>query len=95
MSGPKVSNRRLRDVQRAAHLLGGLMLAFYVYLPLIGGPAPRVVEGLVQAVVFPLVVATGLLMWQLPRLRKRLRDRASAKASAKEARAARAPAARS
>ena len=75
MNGPKVSNRRLRDAQRAAHLLGALMLAVYVYLPLIGGPAPRVVEGLVQAVVFPLVAATGLLMWQLPRLRKRLRDR--------------------
>ena len=75
MNGPKWSNRRLRGAQRAAHLLGALMLAVYVYLPLIGGPAPRVVEGLVQAVVFPLVAATGLLMWQLPRLRKRLRDR--------------------
>lgn len=81
----------MRDAQRAAHLLGGLLLGFYIYLPLIGGPAPRVAESLMQAVVFPLVVATGLLMWQLPRLRKRLRDRASAK----EARTARAPAARS
>lgn len=91
MNGAKVSNRRLRDAQRAAHLLGGLMLGFYVYLPLIGGAAPRVAEALMQAVVFPLVAVTGLLMWQLPRLRKRLRDRASAK----ETRAARAPAARS
>lgn len=75
MNGSKVSNRRLRDAQRTAHLLGGLMLGFYVYLPLIGGPAPRVAELIMQAAVFPLVTATGLLMWQLPRLRKRLRDR--------------------
>ena len=67
------------------------MLSFVYSLAMVGGPAPRVAESLMQAVVFPLVVATGLLMWQLPRLRKRLRDRASAK----EARAARAPAARS
>ena len=54
MNTPKVSNRRLRDAQRAAHLLGGLMLGFYVYLPPIGGPALRVAKSLMQAVVFPL-----------------------------------------
>lgn len=72
MARPKVSNKRQRDAQRAAHIVGGLMLGAYVYLPLIGGPAPRVAEALMQAVIFPLVAATGLLMWQLPRLRRRL-----------------------
>lgn len=73
MSGPKVSNKRLRDTQRVVHLVGGLMLGVYIYIPLIGGPGTHIVQALMQLVVFPAVVATGVLMWQLPRLRRLLK----------------------
>ena len=73
MAGPKVSNKRLRDAQRVVHIMGGLMLGLYVYVPLLGGPVPHVAEALVRFVVFPAVVATGVLMWQLPRLRRSLK----------------------
>ncbi len=51
------------------------MLAIYVYVPLIGGSAPHFVAALMQFVVFPAVAATGVLMWQLPRLRRLLKSR--------------------
>jgi hypothetical protein len=73
VSGPKVSNKRQRDAQRAAHIVGGLMLGIYIYVPLVGGPAPQFAAAAVQFVVFPAVVATGVLMWQLPRLRRLLK----------------------
>lgn len=73
MSGPKTSNKRQRDAQRAAHIVAGLTLGAYVYLPLVGGPAPQFAAAAMQFVVFPAAVATGALMWQLPRLRRLLR----------------------
>lgn len=76
MSEPKVSNKRLRDTQRVVHLVAGLMLGVYIYIPLVGGSTAHFVTSLMQFVVFPTIVATGMLMWQLPRLRKRLRNRA-------------------
>lgn len=73
MSGSKGSNKRGRDRQRAAHIVGGLMLGAYVYVPLVGGPVPQFAAAAMQFVIFPAVVATGLLMWQLPRLRRLLK----------------------
>ncbi len=55
------------------------MLGVYVYVPLIGGSAPPFVAALMQFVFFPTVVATGLLMWQLPRLRRLLKTRQGGK----------------
>ena len=79
MSGPKVSNKGLRDAQRVVHLVGGLMLGVYVYMPLMGGPAPHFVAALMQIVIFPTIVATGVLMWQMPRLRRLLKARQGGK----------------
>ena len=73
MSRPKVSNKRQRDMQRAAHIAGGLMLGAYVYVPLVGGPVPQFAAAAMQFVIFPAVVVTGVLMWQLPRLRRLLK----------------------
>ncbi len=75
MSRPRVSNKRQRDVQRAVHIVGGLMLGVYVYVPLLGGSAPQFAAAAMQFVIFPAVAATGLLMWQLPRLRRLLKTR--------------------
>lgn len=66
------SNKRLRDLQRAVHLVAGLLLVAYIYTPLRDLP---IFGLLVQLAVVPAVVATGLAMWQLPRLRTWLRRR--------------------
>lgn len=65
-----ISNKRQRDIQRAVHLLAAVVLVGFVYGPLGGMPAARM---LVQVAVLPLLVVTGLLLWQLPRLRSRLK----------------------
>jgi len=63
------SNKRLRDIQRISHLVGAAVLVLYLYTPL--GNAP-LFTALMQFMVVPMLVATGMLMWQLPRLRKLL-----------------------
>ena len=79
MSTPKISNKRVRDIQRAVHLLGGLLLAAYLYTPLRELPALLAV---LQFVVVPVIMASGVAMWQGPRLRRRLaRGRATAVAA--------------
>jgi hypothetical protein len=64
--------RRQRRLQRGVHLAAGVMLLAYVYAPL-GGE----LESAVRFVVFPLLVLTGLAMWQAPRVRRALRRQAS------------------
>lgn len=74
-----ISNKRMRDIQRFVHLAAGLLLVAYVYTPLGNLTA---FETLVQFVVVPALVVTGMVMWQLPRIRKLLRDRTRAGADA-------------
>jgi hypothetical protein len=61
-----------RKLQRVVHLVAGAALLGYVYAPL-GGE----LEAAVRMVVFPLLVVTGIAMWQAPRLRRGLRRLAS------------------
>lgn len=72
------ANKQLRDLQRAVHLVGGLLLAAYIYTPLRDLSTFGL---LVQFVVVPVVVATGMAMWQLPRLRRALQPRTRAAAT--------------
>jgi hypothetical protein len=66
--------KKIRDRQRLAHLLAGLALVAYVYAP--GGPSP-VLEAAVRWVVLPGLVASGVLMWQWPKIRRWARRRGS------------------
>jgi hypothetical protein len=67
--------RRIRRVQRAIHLVsGGLLLAF-VYLTPDSGSA---VTDVMRWLVFPVLAATGVAMWQWPRLRRLRRRRVAA-----------------
>jgi hypothetical protein len=75
------SNKRQRDIQRVVHLVGGVALMLYLYTPL--GSAP-IFTALMQFLVVPLLVATGMLMWQLPRLRKLLNTKRPAGQASKE-----------
>ncbi len=60
-----VAAGRQRKLQRNVHLLAGVLLLGYVY-----APAPSRVQELVRFLVFPLLVATGVAMWQAPRIRR-------------------------
>jgi hypothetical protein len=59
--------KRLRDRQRMAHLVTGVALVAYVYAP--GGPG-AVLETAVRWVILPLLAASGVLMWQWPKVRR-------------------------
>lgn len=78
MAQAKTSNKRMRDIQRFVHLAMGVFLIVYIYTPL-GDLRPF--ESLVRLIIIPILVVTGILMWQLPRLRKRLRDRSKSGAA--------------
>jgi hypothetical protein len=73
-----VSNKQVRDAQRAVHLVLGLLLALYVYTPVRDLPLALF---LAQVVLIPLLIASGLAMWQWPRLRRRLSRPAAAERS--------------
>lgn len=58
-----------RKLQRAVHLATGLMLVATIYGPNLGH-----FHDFVRVVALPLLVLTGIAMWQAPRIR-RLRKR--------------------
>jgi urease accessory protein UreF len=60
-----------RKVQRAVHLGAALLLVAYLYAPLAAQ-----LQDAVRLMVLPVLVVTGIAMWQAPRIR-RLRKRVS------------------
>lgn len=79
MSRPSAA--RQRGVQRLAHLVAGVLLLGYVYLPVPGGA-----QSVVRLLVLPVLVATGVAMWQAPRLRRMRRALAAIRAGSTPAR---------
>jgi hypothetical protein len=62
--------KRTRTAQRGVHLFTGLVLVVYVYAV----PATdSLLAAVIRWLVLPLLVATGLAMWQWPRLRRLVR----------------------
>jgi protein-S-isoprenylcysteine O-methyltransferase Ste14 len=62
--------KRTRTAQRGVHLFTGLVLVVYVYAV----PATDwLLADVIRWLVLPLLVATGLAMWQWPRLRRLVR----------------------
>ena len=59
-----------RRAQRRVHLASGLVVIAYLYAPL-----QTELQDAVRFLVLPALVATGILMWQAPRIR-RLRTQA-------------------
>ena len=72
-----LSNKGLRTVLRYAHLLAGVLNVLLIYTPL--GDVAQF-ELLVQIILVPVIVVTGVWMWQQARVRKLI-----AKVSAKGA----------
>ena len=61
-----------RSTHRLAHLLLAVGLGAFVYSPLRTVPEAIII---VQAVLFPLLALSGVLLWKGPRLRQRFRQR--------------------
>ena len=72
MSTRKLSGKQVRDMQRVVHLVSGLLVGAYIYTPLADVSA---FSALVQIVVVPVLVAAGMAMWQMARLRRLLARR--------------------
>jgi len=67
-----VSRPWRRSTHRLAHLLLAVALGAFVYSPLRTEPLAVLA---VQAVLFPLLALSGLVMWKGPALRRRYRKR--------------------
>ena len=63
-----ISAARQRVLQRAIHLAAVLVVVFLVYSP--GGEQ---VAPMVRWAALPLLIATGMAMWQAPRIRRLLK----------------------
>ena len=59
--------RRIRTAQRAVHLVSGVVLLAFVYATPASG---SVLTDVMRWLVFPVLTATGVAMWQWPRLRR-------------------------
>jgi hypothetical protein len=64
-----LSGKQQRTVLRHSHLLVGMLNAFFIYTPL--GDV-RAFELLVQIILVPVIIITGVWMWQQARVRKLL-----------------------
>ncbi len=63
----KFSNKRLRDLERIAHLVFGAILLLYVYGLWGDSTAFTLV---VRVFAFPALIGSGFAMWQFPRVRR-------------------------
>lgn len=69
---PRLTRRQVRDLQRAAHLVAGVVLVGCVYAgPLLGAEF----LAFVRWVVIPVLVGSGITLWKWPRIRTMLRGR--------------------
>ena len=66
----RIPPRKVRAVQRSFHFVASAILLVYLYTPL---GANAVYSFMVRAMVVPMLAVTGILMWQMPRIRKVLK----------------------
>lgn len=68
----QLSNKQLRVILRAIHLVGMPVLGAFLYLP--WGETWQA-EFVMQAIVFPIFIITGVMMWQMPLISRLRRER--------------------
>jgi hypothetical protein len=64
-----LTGKQLRDLERALHLAAGVLLLAIVFTPL----GDAVIGQALRVVVAPMLVASGILMWQHARVTRLLR----------------------
>ena len=63
-----MSSKQIRNAVRIAHIIEGAMIAAFIYAtPL---RSNDIYTALIQFLILPLLIISGLVMWQLPRLNK-------------------------
>jgi hypothetical protein len=62
--------KQIRTIQRAVHLTTGLAIAAYIYLT---PPADSLAQTAIRWVIVPVLAASGVAMWQWPRIRRLIR----------------------
>ncbi len=62
-----LSGKQQRTILRYSHLLAGMLNVFFIYTPL--GDVPEF-QLLVQIILVPVIIITGVWMWQQARVRK-------------------------
>lgn len=65
-----MSNKQFRNINRIAHLIEGVFIALFVYSPL---RTDDTYIALMQFVILPAIIISGMFMWQQPRIMKLLR----------------------
>jgi hypothetical protein len=61
-----------RKLERAVHLAAGVIVIAYIYLPL-----DDALADVVRWAVLPVLVGSGMAMWQMARIRRVLKRRAA------------------
>ena len=72
-----MNSKQLRVVMRWLHIIGGAIIATYIYSPWTDDPVFSLV---VQVVVIPALIISGIVMWQQGRIMKWLRNNRSERA---------------
>ena len=65
------SNRQLRRIVRWVHIIGGSLIATFIYAP--WGQAPLLIS-LMRWVVIPVLILSGMVLWQQAWLTKQWRS---------------------
>lgn len=66
-----MSNKQFRQVVRVGHIVEGALIAAFIYSPTLR--ASGAYTAIIQFVVLPLIILSGVLLWQQPRVMKWLR----------------------
>jgi hypothetical protein len=67
-----LSGKQQRTILRYSHLLAGMLNVFFIYTPLGDVWAFQL---LVQIILVPVIIITGVWMWQQARVRKQIAKR--------------------
>lgn len=65
-----MSNKQFRNINRIAHLIEGVFIALFVYSPL---RTDDTYLAIMQFVILPAIIISGVFMWQQPKIMKLLR----------------------
>lgn len=63
-----MSSKQIRVALRGLHLVLGALIALFIYVPTLRAEATY--GTLIQVAAVPLLVISGIVMWQLPKINK-------------------------
>ncbi|MEO1290122.1 MAG: hypothetical protein AAFV93_20410 [Chloroflexota bacterium] len=70
-----MSNKQIRTISRYLHIVVGVMMILFIYIPELANN--MLYANIVQFVAIPVVSISGILMWQQARIMKLFRKRSA------------------